>query len=353
MGKTIEIFERIYGGKDQKIKNNLISGDVEHPNVEELGNSIFGGGSPHLRKLIANMYGCEENMVYPVEGGTSFANFLVFYSLLNKGDNVLVEDPCYEPLLKVPNFFCKDIKRFKRNNFERSFKPRIESIVDQVTANTKLIVLSNPHNPTGKVLDENFLTTLLEAVEPDGTYVLADEIYGDPFIDKDASVARLGKNGITTYGLTKRYGLSTLRFGLVIAPEEVVDKVRNAHFTTSAVSSGLLEKHWIKFFEKDIFELKKRGDGIINTNLDNLEDMIKRREDIVWSKPDSGSVCCIGIKDVDTEDFVKYLSDKGIGVGYGGYTNIKDFIRIGLGSNPEKFKKSLIVFENALDKYKQ
>src|SRR3989344_7663424 len=90
-------------------------------------------------------------------------------------------------------------------------------------------------------------------IEKRKIYVFCDETYSDPLIKADIkSIGSLSKYGIGTYGLSKKYGLSTLRCGIVVANEEIIDKVIKASYTSIAVNSGLLEKEWLKFFKKKI-----------------------------------------------------------------------------------------------------
>src|SRR3989344_3534742 len=98
--KTIKGFEGILERK--RYKYDLANSDIEHYNIREYSESVFGGGGKELKEVVSKLYGISSKNVCIVEGGCSNANFLVFYSLLEKGDEILVENPGYQPLYINP-----------------------------------------------------------------------------------------------------------------------------------------------------------------------------------------------------------------------------------------------------------
>jgi len=344
--KTIKGFEKILGLKEYPY--DLTSTDTEHFNVSKYGESVFGGGSKKLKKVVSNLYGVNPRNVCIVEGGCSNANFLVFYSLLEKGDNVLVEQPAYEPLFKVPEIFGAKIKRFERK-YENNFQLDIKDILKRVNKKTKLIILTNFYNPGGVRIKEGDLKLLLKEAEKKNFYVFCDETYADPLIKKDINaVGSLSKKGISTYGLSKKYGLSTLRCGIVVANEEVIDKIIKVQFTSTAVNSGLLEKEWFKFFNKRIYKLNKRSNKILSKNKKVLLEKIISREDTEWIKPEEGStVCVLKFKNIKSiEMFNQELEKRGVLLRALGDKTV----RIGIGGNPKMFKKGILNLKETLDK---
>lgn len=171
-------------------------------------------------------------------------------------------------------------------------------------------------------------------------YIFCDETYSDPLIKKDIrAVGTLSKYGISSYGLSKKYGLSTLRCGIIVADEQIINKLIKAQFTSTAVNSGLLEKEWLKFFKKGIYKLNKRSNKILNKNYKLLKNKIISREDVEWVEPEKGSSVCVlkfkNIKNIkefreklEKEDILLAVSNEGV-------------VRIGIGSNPKIFKKGI------------
>ena len=83
--------------------------------------------------------------------GTSGANFLAFAALVEPGDEVLVERPTYEPLLAALGFLGARVRRFERR-FENGYRLDLDEIRSQLTDGVRLVVLANPHNPSGVLL---------------------------------------------------------------------------------------------------------------------------------------------------------------------------------------------------------
>ena len=83
--------------------------------------------------------------------GTSMANMLAMAALIAPGDEVLIEHPAYEPLVAAARFLGAEVKRFARTGPAFALDP--EAVAREVTERTRLIVLTNLHNPTGALAD--------------------------------------------------------------------------------------------------------------------------------------------------------------------------------------------------------
>ncbi len=124
-------------------------------------------------------------------------------ALLRPGDDVLIEQPAYDPLLAVPALLGANVIRFERR-FEEGFRLDLDRVAAALTPRTRLIVLTNPHNPTGVLTGAGDLRALGSLAERHGCFVLADEIYLDavPGVPPPAA-ATLSPRIITTASLTK------------------------------------------------------------------------------------------------------------------------------------------------------
>ncbi|RVT72784.1 histidinol-phosphate transaminase [Flavobacterium sufflavum] len=134
-----------------------------------------------------------------------------------KEDNVISLPPTYGMygvLANINNVEHKEIL------LSESFQPRVEAILEAVTANTKMIFLCSPNNPTGNSFTEESVTTLLEKFNG---FVIIDEAYID-FSDKASWLAKLDQypNLIITQTLSKAYGLAGIRLGICYGSPEVI-----------------------------------------------------------------------------------------------------------------------------------
>lgn len=194
-----------------------------------LGDVVLNGpntdGYAPLKEAIAAHFGARPECVATAQG-TSMANFLAFAAVLERGDEVLVEQPTYEPFLAALGFLGADIKRFSRR-FEGGYQLDLDELRGRVSPRTKLIVLSSPHNPSGVVVDQDALRQVGEMAARVGARVFVDEVYRDIlFEEAPPSCFHLGAHFISTGSLTKAYGLGGLRCGWVLCEPGLAEQVR-------------------------------------------------------------------------------------------------------------------------------
>lgn len=133
-------------------------------------------GYPPLIERIAVRYGERPDNVCLAQGGASLANFLVMAAVVHRGDHVLIERPCYEPLYRAAEFVGAELDWFERR-FEDGYRIDPGRVAAALTPRTQLIVLTSLHNPSGCFLDEETLVEVGEAAAQVGAYVMVDEAY--------------------------------------------------------------------------------------------------------------------------------------------------------------------------------
>ena len=211
--------EYMYWAKNQApVRFYLSSSEVAHFPLARLPISIadleLDGASyyryPPLRQAIAAKEGVTPDRVV-MANGTSMANFLAMAALIQPGDEVLVEQPTYEPMLAVARFLGAEVTRFARRA-EEGFRLDPDAVARAVSPRTKLILITNLHNPSSAYADDD----ALRQIGALGPRVLVDEVYLDA-MPGARSAAHLGDNFISTNSLTKVYGLSGLRCGWILA----------------------------------------------------------------------------------------------------------------------------------------
>src|SRR5262245_9755582 len=111
-----------------------------------------GEGYGPLKEAIAAKYGVTADQVVK-EQGTSMANFLAMAPALERGDEALVKQPAYEPLLSALDYLGAEIKRFSRS-FENGYRIDVDELKLAITPRTRLIVITSPHNPSGVAVDQ-------------------------------------------------------------------------------------------------------------------------------------------------------------------------------------------------------
>lgn len=206
---------------------NLANSGMLGAGVEDLvlepGDVLINGdnrdGYPQLLEAIAELYRLRSPQEVVTAGGTSGANFLAFATLVEPGDVVLVEQPTYEPILAALRFMGADVRRFSRRH-ENGYRVDPSELRRLLADKARLVVLTNPHNPSGVMLSPAEVGEICTAAERGGALVLVDEVYRDLWFEAaPPSHVHLGPNVLATSSLTKTYGLSGLRCGWILTGE--------------------------------------------------------------------------------------------------------------------------------------
>jgi aspartate/methionine/tyrosine aminotransferase len=204
-------------------------GELEFGLEDVLVNAVAPDGYPPVLAAIGERYGVEAERVVPA-AGTSGANFLAFTALVDPGDEVLVERPAYEPILGALRALGARIRFFERRA-EDGWRADPDSLrMALAGGRVRLAVITNPHNPTGVLLDRAEVAEIARLAERAGTLLLVDEVYRDIWFEEaPPSHVHLGPHVLATSSLTKSYGLSGLRCGWVLCgTRELADRLRLA-----------------------------------------------------------------------------------------------------------------------------
>ena len=143
-------------------KFNLATSGMPNLSIRDLRVSlddleITDGGygyAPLIEQIGARYNVRRESIV--TAAGTTFANHLAMAAIVKPGDEVLFEAPAYEPMLAAVRYLGADVKRFTRQ-FEEGFSVSPAEIERQVSDSTRLIVITNLHNPSGALADDSTL----------------------------------------------------------------------------------------------------------------------------------------------------------------------------------------------------
>jgi aspartate/methionine/tyrosine aminotransferase len=209
------------------VRYALTGSEVPHFRMDSLPWTIAdldldGASHPRyapLREKIAARYGISIDQVVAADG-TSMANFVAMAALIEPGDEVLIEHPTYEPMLGAASFRGAQIKRFERKAAD-AFRLDPAGVEAAMSNRTRLIVITNLHNPSGGLAEEPELRALGDL----GARVLVDEVYLDAAVPPRRSAAHLGPEFVITNSLTKVYGLSGLRCGWILADPELAERM--------------------------------------------------------------------------------------------------------------------------------
>ena len=245
------------------------------------------GYGPLLRK-IAERYGVDASSVVTA-AGCSFANHLAMAALFEPGDEILFEEPVYEPMLATARYVGAEVKRFQRR-FEDGFRVSPEEIEAQVTERTRLIVITNLHNPSGVLTDDETLKRVGEIAGRVGANVLVNEVYLETLFEAPPRTAfHLGDNFVVTSSLTKAFGLSGLRSGWIIANPELASQMWLLNDLFSATQVHAAERLSVVALQQ-IDELAARAKALMDHNRGLLNAFLDTRDDLEVVRPQFGTV---------------------------------------------------------------
>ncbi len=187
-------------------------------------------GMYDLRKEISDLYNREFGLnVTPervmVTSGSSLALMMVCMLLLEKDSEAIITNPGYAP---YRNFILAQHARPVTVNLnpDNGFKLEVEDIRKAITPRTRAILVNSPMNPTGMVLDGEFLSELATL----GVPVISDEVYhGLVYGEKAHSILEYTDNAFVTNGFSKRFAMTGIRLGYVIAPEKYMPQLDMLH----------------------------------------------------------------------------------------------------------------------------
>src|SRR4030088_1623885 len=223
-------------------------------------------GWPPLLERIAHRYGVEPKNVV-LAHGTSMANHLACATLVEAGDHVVIERPVYDPLVAVPRYLGCDVGFFERRE-EEAYALDVARVEAACTQRTRLVILSNLHNPTGALLNRADLESLAELADRRDLHVLVDEVYlewiyaagKDPEI---RSAINVSPRFVTTRSLTKVFGLAALRAGWILAEAGVATRMRRLNGLFASSMSHPAERLAARTFEhaKTLLERQRQRVG--------------------------------------------------------------------------------------------
>ena len=336
-------------------KYNLATSGLGNVKLSELRVSLDdieitdgGYGYQPLVQSIATRYRVAPEEVVTA-AGTTFANHLAMAALIKPGDEVLFEHPAYEPMLALARYLGADVKRFSRR-FEDNFQP--EDLYDLVTPKTRLIIITNLHNPSGALIDDSRMKQIGEIARRVGARVLVDEVYMETLFEPSPRTSfHLGEEFVVTSSLTKAFGLSGLRCGWILAQRDLAKRMwlLNDLFAATPVHAG--ERLSVVAMQQ-LEGIGERAKQLLDRNRQILNDFLDTREDLEVVRPEFGTVMFPRVRHGTSERLCDLLREKyETSVVPGIFFEMPAHFRIGIAGNTELLLEGLTRLGLALDEH--
>ena len=332
----------------QSARYTLAVSGIKGLSVAELGATIDdialdgtpGYGLPELCAALAAKAGVSVDRI-ALATGTSGANHLAFATLLAPGDDVAIETPGYEPIEMLARHLGATVRPFPRRA-ENGFRVDPADVEATLTARTRLIVLSNLHNPSSVATDEATLRAVGALAERAGAKVLVDEAYLDSVFDGSIpSAARLGDVFVVTTSLTKVFGLGGLRCGWIVAEPALASRIWQLKnlFGVNEVHPGSCLAVCALNRSGEILARARR---ILDTNRSHWDSFLAGRRDLSVPGVSRGTTVFPRVLSCDADALCAHLRDRyETSLVPGRFFGAPDYVRVGLCGDPEIFREGL------------
>jgi aspartate/methionine/tyrosine aminotransferase len=351
---------------ENTVRYNLSESGVQPLRVEELLGNELGrdgllglalkypesDGSELLRQRIALLYpgATAENVV--VTNGTSEANYTTLWGLLDKGDRAAVMLPTYMQTWGLSRAYGGRADayrlRLRGEGSARRWALDVASLERAVSKKTRLIVVTNPNNPTGAVLTEEEMDAIVHAARSVKAWIVADEVYrGAEIAGGPLSPTFWGRYSrvLVTSGLSKAFGLPGLRIGWIAGPPPVLARLCGYHDYTTLTPTMLSDRLARAALEPSRREeILGRTRRILRENLPRVEAWIRSHgEAFDYVPPVAGAIALIGYRLPigSVRLFDRLRLEESVLITPGAHFGIGKFIRIGFGYDVEKSLEGL------------
>jgi aspartate aminotransferase len=295
--------------------------NIKEACVRSLGHDFTyytpSAGIPELRKAVAersrndNKIPCESSNVLITP--TKQAIFMTMLAMVDQDDEVIVPDIAWGTFEACAKLAGGRIRHAKLSS-EKAFRMTPESLAEQITKKTKLVVLNSPSNPCGAVLTKEDVRGVADLAKDHDFFVLADEIYDHlVFEGEHTSISSLDgmfERTITVNGFSKTYAMTGWRAGWAIAPKLIfkeLNKLQTQSITcvTSFVQEACLEA--LRGPQESVAKMKQE----FKARRDLVHSLIKAIPGLECPMP-SGAFYMMPSYDFDmpSEEMATYLLEK-------------------------------------------
>lgn len=327
-----------------KLSELLNGEDVERFLAQELWYSA-SDGSRLLRERIAQFYpDCKAENITVTNGGSE-ANYVTLWTLLEPGGRLAMMIPNYMQSWGLGRAYAGGVDTFKLVLKQEAGQTRwaldVEGLKRAVTGKTNVILITNPNNPTGAVLNEAEMEAVVDAARKAGAWLVVDEIYRGAEVEGGTTPTFWGRyeKVIVTSGLSKAFALPGLRIGWVAAPQKLIEElwIRHDYLTlTPGILSDNLGAMAMEPQRREAILARTRQ--IIRKNLPTVEKWFLERDDIfTYARPQAGAIlyCEYKLPINSTELIHRLRSEQSVLLVPGDQLGLERGIRTGYGYDLE------------------
>ncbi len=290
-------------------------------------------------------YKSEDVMITP---GVKSALHLSLSAILEPGDEVIILSPyyvSYPPLIKIaePEAKIIDVPVNEDHTID------LLSLSKAFNERTKCIIVNSPSNPSGKMMSQQEITTIIQLAKQYDSYILSDEIYEKLVFNGQVFHSFLGRGAderlIYTNGYSKSYCLTGWRIGYVVAPSEVMNKMLKLQQNINTNTNTFVQKAVLSIYQQPHDHL---SDYLVKleARMRRLHQFIRNSKLMKGQMPEAGffyfvDISASGLTSLDFAE--KLIKTTGIvvtpGIGFG--PHFDQFVRFSLAIDDATLDKVL------------
>lgn len=311
-------------------------------------------GDPELRRDIAHIYDKVTPDQMLVCTGAQEPIFLFSQAVLESGEEVIVQTPCYQSLASIPKSIGCTVKKWELEYIDGKPYYDVDKLKSMVSNKTKVLYLNTPHNPTGFHFTKEQQNAIVDIAREHDIIVFCDEVYRELEHDialRIPSIADAYERGVAVGVMSKSYGLPGLRIGWVTSQDHtIIEQIAVLKEYTTICNSAPSEfLAGVALRNRD--KLVQRSLEFININLKLYDVFFKQNADLFsWYRPKAGPIGFVKML-FDTNDkiFAEHVLQKeGILILPGHIYDYPGYFRIGFARR--NLPEALEQFEKYIDK---
>lgn len=220
-------------------------------------------GIPELREAIAGdakKYGhvdFDPVSEIIISSGATEAIFSLAMSLVESGDDVILTDPTYLGYKEMIEL-AQGKPKWLPVSVEDGYQPNGEELKKVVSKKTKAMMVLSPDNPTGRILKEDFVKTLIDLAEDYDFWIISDDIYKHIVYEGEhvwiSRFSHAKDRTITVCSFSKEAGIPGLRLGYTLAPSTIIDSMERMQQYSTLAPETLGQFALVKFLKENMKE---------------------------------------------------------------------------------------------------
>jgi aspartate/methionine/tyrosine aminotransferase len=316
-------------------------------------------GSDDLRERIGQFHGGASIDNVTVVNGGSEANYIACWSLMEKGVRAACMLPNYMQTWGLARAYGHGADPFllveSGDGGRRRWALDVDGLKRAVSKKTRVIMVTNPNNPTGAVLTEEEMDEVVRVARRVGAWLLADEIYRGAEVAGPMAPTFWGRYDRTliTGGLSKAFGLPGLRIGWIVGPSGMIKRLCSYHDYLTVTPNLLSDRLATIAMEPSRREaILQRTRDIIRRNLPVLERWIHSHDDVFsYVPPAAGAIAMLKYKlPIASESLFNRLRlERSVLITPGAHFGVGRYIRIGYGYDVDQMKRGLACIDPILE----